>query len=162
MHDVRARVSERVGSSTCCSIRLKQGENYKHMLATYIYSHCNIRLKTLEHTLTYVYSHCNICKIQMKHMQYLDETAQTFGTHTCNVPIKTTKNIWNIHLQHTCIAITICATSRSKFSSIQMKYMQHLDETSEILETYTCNMRFQHNHLGVLGRMKARRHEGRR
>jgi RNase adaptor protein for sRNA GlmZ degradation len=34
------------------------------------------------------YIHYNICNIQMKHMQHLDETIKTFGTHTCNMLLK--------------------------------------------------------------------------
>jgi hypothetical protein len=40
------------------------------------------------------------------------------------------------------------------FCNIQMKHMQHLDETSKTLETYVCNMRFQRNVTLVVGRMK--------
>jgi hypothetical protein len=39
-------------------------------------------------TRCYPYIHYNICNIQMKHMQHLDETIKTFGTHTCNMLLK--------------------------------------------------------------------------
>jgi hypothetical protein len=42
----------------------------------------------------------------------------------CNIQTKTLAtfirnrwNIWNIHLKHTCIGITTCATSRSTFAT---------------------------------------------
>jgi hypothetical protein len=38
----------------------------KHLLATYVYSHCNIQIKHLQHTF---------------------ETAETFETYTCNIHI---------------------------------------------------------------------------
>jgi hypothetical protein len=41
-------------------------------------------MKHLEHTVaTYVYSHYNICNIEMKNVQYLDETVidETLATY---------------------------------------------------------------------------------
>ena len=43
------------------------------------------------------------------------------------------------------------------FCNIHMKHLQHTFETSETIETYSCNMRFQHNISLLLGRMDARR-----
>jgi hypothetical protein len=41
------------------------------------------QVKHLEHVLaTYVYSHCNI---EIKHLQHTSETAETFETYTCNI-----------------------------------------------------------------------------
>jgi hypothetical protein len=41
---------------------------------------------------TYMYSHCNI---QMKHLQHTCKTAETFITYTCNIRLKQLK-----HLEH--------------------------------------------------------------
>jgi len=46
--------------STSCNICLKQMEYLEHMLATY------------------VYSHCNICNIKIKHLQHTSEVDETF------------------------------------------------------------------------------------
>jgi hypothetical protein len=43
------------------------------------------------------------------------------------------------------------------FCNIQMKHLQHTSKTSEIIETYSCNMRFQRNISLLLDRMEARR-----
>jgi hypothetical protein len=40
------------------------------------------------------------------------------------------------------------------FCNIHMKHLQHTFETSETLEIYACNMRFQRNNSLLLGRMK--------
>ena len=40
------------------------------------------------------------------------------------------------------------------FCNILMKHMQHLDKTSETLEIYAYNMRFQYNITLLLGRME--------
>ena len=40
------------------------------------------------------------------------------------------------------------------FCDICMKHLQHTSETSEILKTYACNMRFQRNIILLLGRME--------
>ena len=58
-----------------CNIRMKkQIKHLEQMLATYMYSHCNI---------------CNIsiyfCKILMKHLQYTTETSETLETYACNM-----------------------------------------------------------------------------
>ena len=39
-----------------------------------------------------------------------------------------------------------------------MKHLQHISKTSETLETYFCNMRFQRNISLLLRRMEARRY----
>jgi hypothetical protein len=43
------------------------------------------------------------------------------------------------------------------FCNIHMKHLQHTFETSKTLETYACNMCFQHNIYLLLGRLEARR-----
>jgi hypothetical protein len=48
------------------------------------------------------------------------------------------------------------------FCNIQMKHMQHPNETSETLQTYTCNIRFQRNVTLQLEGMEARRGARRR
>jgi hypothetical protein len=70
-------------------------------------------------------------------------------------------------LQHISETITTYATSQS-FYNIRIKHLQYPDGTSKILETYACNMRFQHNVTLLLGQMNAyhcrarRRRGGRR
>ena len=67
-------------------------KHYEQILATYMYSHCNM----------------------------------------CNIPIY--------------------------FCNIHMKHLQHASKTSKTLETYVCNMRFQHNIFLLLRQMEARRY----
>jgi hypothetical protein len=43
------------------------------------------------------------------------------------------------------------------FCNINMKQLQHTSETSEAIETYSRNLRFQHNISLLLDRMEARR-----
>jgi hypothetical protein len=62
---------------------------------------CNIYPKQIKHLQTYS---CNICVWSLQHMQYPDKTLATY--------IWNSQNIWNIHLQHTCIASATYATSR--------------------------------------------------
>jgi hypothetical protein len=66
---VRARKSEHVGSSTCCNLRLKQGETFERYA-------CNN-----------VYSHGNICNIQIKRLQHTYEADEIFRTYTCNIRV---------------------------------------------------------------------------
>ena len=61
-------------------------------------------------------------------MQHLDKTLATY--------VRNNWNIWNIHLQHTCIAIATYATP-IYFCNIHIKHVQHTYETHE---TYGCNM----------------------
>ena len=42
------------------------------------------------------------------------------------------------------------------FCNIHMKNLQHTSETSKIIETYSCNMRFQLNISLLLDKMEAR------
>jgi hypothetical protein len=56
-----------------CNIRLKkQMKHLEHMLATYMYNHCNM---------------CNItiyfCNIHMKHLQHTSETLKTYSCNMC-------------------------------------------------------------------------------
>ena len=52
----------------------------------------------------------------MKHLEHTLETYVYSHCNMCNIPIY--------------------------FCNIKMKHLQHLDETSEILKTYSCNMSF--------------------
>ena len=92
-----------------CNIYLEQMKHLKHTLETYVYNHYNM---------------CNVaiyfCNIQTKHLQHS-------SGH---------RNIWNIHLKHTCITITTCAASRSTVATsiyntcnIPLKYLKHLKHT---------------------------------
>jgi hypothetical protein len=68
----------------------------------------------------------------MQHLDlFLQHPDKTFATF-----VRNRWNIWNIHLKHTCIAITTCATSRSTFATsiyntcnISRKHLKHLKHT---------------------------------
>jgi hypothetical protein len=47
------------------------------------------------------------------------------------------------------------------FCNIYIQQLQHTSKTSDTLETYYCNMRFQCSICLVLGRMESRRREAR-
>jgi hypothetical protein len=63
----------------------------------------------------------------MKHLEYTLETYMYKHCHMCNIPIY--------------------------FCNIDIKHLQH---TFETLETYACNIRFQHNVTLLLERMEVR------
>jgi hypothetical protein len=82
---------------------------------------------------TYANKHtCNIrSKKQMKHSKRMLATYMYNHCNMCNIPIY--------------------------FCNIYIKYMQHTSKTSETIETYFCNVRFQHNISLLFGKMEARR-----
>jgi len=98
-----------------------------------IKTHCNIRWNSWN---IRTYS-CNICTKHMQHLdqkylQHMSETDKTFWTNACNLPPK--------NLQQA--SRTLCNTCNILvyFCNIYMKHLQHTLGTSEILETYACNM----------------------
>ena len=68
---------------------------------------------------------------EMKHLEHTLETYMYSHFNMCNVPIY--------------------------FCNIKMKHLQHIDETSETLETYSCNMGFAWTNGGTSVRMSTRR-----
>jgi hypothetical protein len=56
-----------------------------------------------------------------------EKTDETFGTHTCNICVLPLQ-----HMQHPDLLL-----------QYPYEQLQHTSETSETVETYTCNMRFQ-------------------
>ena len=65
---------------------------------------------------------------------------QHSNKHTCNIRLEKQLKHWEQKLatyvyNHCNISIYFC--------NIHMKHLHHLDETSDTLETYSCNMRFQ-------------------
>jgi hypothetical protein len=92
--------------------------------------HLQKHLKTLEKSLQ------NICNIQIKYLQHMCETYAISRWNTYKHTPENRWNIWNIHLQQTCISIAPCATSRSTFATaiwntcnILLKHMKHLKHT---------------------------------
>ena len=76
-------------------------------------------------------------------MKHLEQTLATYvyiHCNMCNITIYFC-NIQMKHLQH-----------------IHTKHLQHTSETSEPIETYSYNMRFQRNISLLLGRMEARQY----
>jgi hypothetical protein len=78
---------------------------------------------------TYVYSHCNICDIQIYfcniHIEHTG-TACTYSWNTCNM--KNRWKIWNIHLQHMCIA-----------NATYVQPPQHTQHSNKTLAIYVCS-----------------------
>jgi hypothetical protein len=114
----------------------------------------NTSNKRLKHNCENAWKHsktiANTCNIQMIHLQHTYETPEMLETYACNMqhpdlllqhPDKTLTtyvynrwNIWNIHLKHTYIAITTCATSRSTFATLiyytcttPLKHLKHTE-----------------------------------
>ena len=77
--------------------------------------------------------------------------------HTCNLRLKQQMK----HFEQTLTTYVYSHCNMCNiliyFCNILMKHLQHPFETSETLETYFCNMRFQRNISLLFGRMEARR-----
>jgi hypothetical protein len=72
--------------------------------------------------------------------------------HACNIGQKTEKKHWEQNLAtYVYNNYNICNIP-IYFCNIHMKRLQHTSKTSKTLETNTCNIRFQAQHLLVLGR----------
>jgi hypothetical protein len=79
-----------------CSDPILTSHLLSNIASTYCCNKCSIQLKHI-----YIYIHCNICNILLKHVyivvatcvtfrstfQHTAETAETFGTYTCNIRI---------------------------------------------------------------------------
>ena len=63
-------------------------------------------------------------KTQMKHWEQKFTTYVYNHCNMCNIPIY--------------------------YCNIRMKHLQHTSETSKIIETYACNMRFQRNIFSMI------------
>jgi hypothetical protein len=142
--------------STCTTSDLLLQHSDK-TLATYVqnsWNTCNIHLKHLQNTRKKHETTCvaiaNIATCRWKHLQHMYENTwiayiyvtfrSTFATsrwHTCNIRLKQMK-----HLEY---ALEIYVYSHCNICNIPIyfcKHLKHLQHTSEIFETYACNMRF--------------------
>jgi hypothetical protein len=135
--------------STFYNIRLIQIKYLEHMFATYVSSHCNICNIQIKALATYVWSKWNILNRYLQYMcitisTYATSrstfatsisriegppspagTAYAYSWNTCNMKELSTTyvwsrwNIWNIRLQHTCIATVTYVISTATYATFR-------------------------------------------